>query len=132
MNILCKLLLWSFLCCLLAESVQAQEDGESHAARHHPLQDQALHERFYSTWRMPDHPGVSCCNNADCYPTEIKYVDGSIYAKRREDGKYIFVPPEKVERNRDNPDGRNHICAPPPTRFSSSDIVFCFALGGAI
>jgi hypothetical protein len=61
---------------------------------------------------MPDNPSVSCCNDADCYPTEMKYVDGSIYAKRREDGKYIAVPAEKVERNRDNPDGRNHLCAP--------------------
>jgi hypothetical protein len=30
-----------------------------------------LHEKFYSTWYMPDQPTKSCCNNADCYPTEI-------------------------------------------------------------
>jgi hypothetical protein len=24
------------------------------------------------------------------------------------------VPPQKIERNRDNPDGRNHVCMPPP------------------
>lgn len=131
MNVLCKLLLWSCLCCILATRVQAQEHGEDPTAHHHPPQDQELHEKFYSTWHMPDHPATSCCNNADCYPTEIKYVDGSIFAKRREDGKFIFVPPQKVERNRDNPDGRNHLCAPPPTRFNSSDTVFCFALGGA-
>jgi hypothetical protein len=101
--------------------VQAQEDGQGHAAlRHHPPQDQFLHEKFYSKWHMPDNPSVSCCNEADCYPTEIKYVDGNIYAKRREDGKYIPVPPEKVERNRDNPDV-----------LHPSDTVFCFALGGA-
>jgi hypothetical protein len=98
---------------------------------HHPPQDQFLHEKFYSTWHMPDNPSVSCCNEADCYPTEIKYVDGEIYAKRREDGKYIAVPPQKVERNRDNPDGRNHLCAPPPNVLHPSDTVFCFALGGA-
>ena len=80
---------------------------------------------------MPDNPSVSCCNEADCYPTEIKYVDGNIYARRREDGKYISVPAEKVERNRDNPDGINHLCAPPPNAFHPSDTVFCFALGGA-
>ena len=111
--------------------VQAQEDGQGHAMRHHPPQDQLLHEKFYATWHMPDNPSVSCCNEADCYPTEIKYVDGNIYAKRREDGKYIPVPPEKVERNRDNPDGRNHLCAPPPNGLHASDTVFCFALGGA-
>lgn len=87
----------------------------SAAAQHrHPPQDQALHERFYSTWYMPDNPNVSCCNSADCYPTDIKYIGGDIYARRREDGKYILVPRQKVERNRDNPDGRNHPCAPPP------------------
>src|SRR5437879_5725464 len=81
----------------------------------------ALHEKFYAQWHMPDNPSVSCCNEADCYPTEIKYVDGNIYARRREDGKYISVPAEKVEHNRDNPDGRNHLCAPPPSAFHPSD-----------
>jgi hypothetical protein len=137
MNLLCKLLLWSCLCCLLAMPVQAQEDGHGEdgqgqaALRHHPPQDQLLHEKFYSKWHMPDNPTLSCCNEADCYPTEIKYVDGNLYAKRREDGKYISIPPEKVERNRDNPDGRNHLCAPPPSAYHTSDTVFCFALGGA-
>jgi hypothetical protein len=113
--------------------VQAQEVGQGQAAalHHHPPQDQLLHERFYSTWHMPDNPSVSCCNEADCYPTEIKYVDGELYAKRREDGKYIPIPPQKVERNRDNPDGRNHLCAPPPSVYHPSDTIFCFALGGA-
>ena len=74
---------------------------------------------------------ASCCNDADCYPTVIKYVDGKIYAKRREDGKYIPIPPEKVESERDNPDGRNHLCAPPPNALHPSATVFCFALGGA-
>jgi hypothetical protein len=132
MNFLCRLVLWSLLCCALAPSVQAQESGQGTLGTHrHPPQDQELHEKFYSNWRMPDHPWMGCCNNADCYPTEIKYVDGSIYARRREDGKYILVPPEKVEQNRDNPDGRNHLCAPPPHRYDSADTVFCFALGGA-
>jgi hypothetical protein len=131
MTLLCKLLLGSCLCGALVTRGQAQ-DGQSQAGLHrHPPQDQLLHEKFYSTWRMPDNPSASCCNDADCYPAEIRYVDGNIYAKRREDGKYIPIPPEKVERNRDNPDGRNHLCAPPPNAFHQSDTVFCFALGGA-
>jgi hypothetical protein len=80
---------------------------------------------------MPDNPTLSCCNNADCYPTDVKYIDGNIYARRREDGKYILIPAQKVEHNRDNPDGRNHLCAPPPGLSNSSDTVYCFALGGA-
>jgi hypothetical protein len=60
LNLLCKLLLWSCLCCLLATvPVQAQEGGQGQTARHHPPQDQFLHERFYSTWHMPDNPSVT-------------------------------------------------------------------------
>jgi hypothetical protein len=128
-------LLIGFL-CMLAIPAPAQEAllpdaGQGHAERHHPPQDQALHEKFYSTWHMPDNPTVSCCNNSDCYPTDIKYIEGRLYAKRREDGKFIYVPPQKVEHNRDNPDGRNHLCAPPPSAYAPSDTVYCFALGGA-
>jgi hypothetical protein len=114
---------------VLGQEATSHEHGE--AERRHPIRDMALHEKFYSTWRMPDNPALSCCNNADCYPTDIKYVDGSVYAKRREDGKYILIPPQKVERSRDNPDGRNHLCAPPPSLSNSSDTVYCFAMGGA-
>jgi hypothetical protein len=132
MKLLSELLWCSLLCIMLAEPIRAQEAGAGTAMeRHHPSQDQPLHEKFYSNWHMPDNPSLSCCSNADCYPTDIKYVDGKLYAKRREDGKYIFVPPQKVERNRDNPDGRNHLCAPPPNISNTSDTVYCFALGGA-
>jgi hypothetical protein len=111
---------------LLASPAAAQ-------GHNHPPQDADLHEKFYSTWHMPDNPSASCCNQADCYPTEIKMVGTSIYARRREDGKYILVPARKVEHNRDNPDGRNHICAPPPSATSyPPDTVFCFSLGGGI
>jgi hypothetical protein len=95
-------------------SAKAQEAAQDAAHRHHPSQDQVLHEKFYSTWHKPDNPTLSSCNNSDCYSTEIQYVDGKLYARRREDGKYILIPSQKIERNRDNPDGRNHLCAPPP------------------
>jgi hypothetical protein len=128
--------LWLSAGCGVPHQALGQEDTshqheQGEARRHHPPKDMALHERFYSTWHMPDNPALSCCNNADCYPTDVKFVDGRIYAKRREDGKYILVPPPKVEHSRDNPDGRNHLCAPPPSPSNSSDTVYCFALGGA-
>ena len=129
LGLLFRIILWG--CCLLVGLPLQAQEGEGHATLHHPSQDQWLHEKFYSTWRMPDNPSASCCNDADCYPTEIQYIDGNIYAKRREDGKYILIPREKVERNRDNPDGRNHLCAPPPNPLLPSDTVYCFALGGA-
>jgi hypothetical protein len=141
LNVQCTRLFWIYLlwlatnCCVpnqaLAQDAAAHEHGQDEAEPRHPPEDMALHEKFYSTWHMPDNPALSCCNNADCYPTDIRYVDGRIYAKRREDGKYILIPPQKVERSRDNPDGRNHLCAPPPGLSNSSDTVFCFALGGA-
>lgn len=95
----------------------------------HPPQDAEIHEKFYSTWMMPDQPHRSCCSLRDCYPTEATYHDGQWFARRREDGKMIAVPWSKVERNRDNPDGRNHVCMPPPRGQSSPDTVFCFSLG---
>jgi hypothetical protein len=100
--------------------------------RQHPAHEMELHEKFYSTWFMPDEPSKSCCNKADCYPTLVKYQDGQWWAMRREDHKYIPVPWRKVEINRNNPDGRNHLCAPPPGSHHPSDTVFCFALGGGI
>jgi hypothetical protein len=100
--------------------------------RHHPPLDVQLHEKFYSTWFMPDEPSKSCCNMADCYPTQVKYHEGQWWALRREDQKYIPVPWRKVEINRSNPDGRNHLCAPPPSSHYAPNTVFCFALGGGI
>lgn len=76
----------------------------------------------------PDSPTISCCNLQDCYPTIIKYVSGKLYAQRREDKKWLLVPPNKIEMNRDNPDGRSHMCAPPPGGYYG-DYVFCFTLG---
>lgn len=95
----------------------------------HPPADVPLHEKFYSTWYMPDQPTKSCCNKADCYPTEVQFKDGAIFAKRREDGRWLKIPANKLERNRDNPDGRNHLCAPMPSQAYPDDTVFCFALG---
>jgi hypothetical protein len=105
-----------------------------HRDHHHPPGlETELHEKFYATWFMPDDPGRSCCNKADCYPTEVRYQNDQWYARRREDGAFIPVPWKKVERNRDNPDGRNHVCMPPPTATAyPPNTVFCFSLGGGI
>lgn len=102
------------------------------ALAQHPAHDMPLHEKFYSNWFMPDQPNKSCCNKADCYPTQVLFHDNHWYAQRREDGMWLFIPDNKVERNRDNPDGRSHVCAPPPLNFGFSPFtVFCFSLGGA-
>jgi hypothetical protein len=70
----------------------------------------------------------SCCNKIDCYLTEIKMVRTSVFAKRREEGQYILASSRKIEQHRDNPDGRNRVCMPPPNH-SQTGSVFCFSLG---
>jgi hypothetical protein len=107
----------------------SQAQAEEHS---HPAADVPIHEKFYSSWMMPDKPDRSCCNQRDCYPTEVRYREGFWEARRREDGEYVRVPWEKVEQNRDNPDGRNHVCMPPPSLGYYKDEVFCFALGSGI
>jgi len=80
----CRTLLLSCLLGSLAPAAQAQ-DGQGHAGlSHHPPEDQRLHEKilFYMA-ACPIIHSVSCCNDADCYPTEIRTIDGNIYAKRR-------------------------------------------------
>jgi hypothetical protein len=117
------------LVCFVLLACALPAEAQEHRA--HPAADMALHEKFYSTWYMPDQPTRSCCNMADCYPTEVRAQGSAIFARRREDGKWLLVPPHKVERHRDNPDGRNHICAPPPSASSQApDTVYCFTLGG--
>ncbi len=81
-------------------------------------------DKFYSTWYQPDNPSQSCCNQTDCYPTEAYFRSGFWYARQRETGDYIQIPPLKIEQNRDNPDGRSHVCANP------HGVVFCFIPGG--
>ncbi len=114
------------VCLAFPFAAKAQDHGHNH-----PPQDAAIHEKFYSTWYMPDNPAKSCCNKQDCCPTEIKYVGTTLFARRREDGQWIVVPAQKIERHRDNPDGRNHVCMPPPNHTQAGS-VFCFSLGSGI
>lgn len=90
---------------------------------HHPPQDAVLHDIFYSTWMRPDQPTVSCCNKVDCAPAEARMTSGGWVARRRNDTQWFRIPPEKIELNRDSPDGRSHLCA--------ADKVFCFIAGTA-
>jgi len=104
----------------------------STAVAQHPPGHQSLHDHFYSTWKMPDrrYQGaryVSCCSDRDCYPTAFKNIDGIWFAFHRETGKWIVVPPAKIEQNtvdpRESPDGQGHLCA------GSSGAVYCAVLG---
>lgn len=98
----------------------------------HP-EDMAMHEKFYSTWNMPNYgrPRLSsCCNKNDCYATPIRQVDGKYYARRREDGMWLLIPPNKLEQlqpdERESPDGQSHACIAPPY---AGNAVYCATLG---
>jgi hypothetical protein len=79
--------------------------------------------RFYETWTRPDMPNVSCCNYQDCAPVRhVRQVNGRWQAQRESDGLWLTIPPEKIEHNRDSPDGRSHLC-------SIGATVFCFIVG---
>jgi hypothetical protein len=87
----------------------------------HPPHDAPIHEQFYSTWMRPDQPDKSCCNLRDCAPvTQVRRAGNRWQALR--DGEWLTIPPEKIEVNRDSPDGRSHLCA-----IGLS--VICFVLG---
>lgn len=120
-----SLVVASVISVALCFSALAQE-------HHHPPQDAEIHEKFYSNWMRPDLPNYSCCNKKDCYPAEAKFRDGFWYAKRREDGAWIKIPPEKIEQRRDSPDGRNHVCMSPPNPYSDEPNVFCFISGSGV
>ena len=118
-------LLISGILVLAVSSAIAQE-------HHHPLQDQTIHERFYSTWMMPDNRNMSCCRNVDCSPAETRFENNHWIARKvGDDGDWIAVPPQKVEHDRESPDGRSHLCSRLSWTDESGDarVVFCFIPG---
>jgi hypothetical protein len=119
-------LLISGILILAVSSAIAQE-------HHHPPQDQAIHERFYSTWMMPDNRTMSCCHNKDCSPAESRFENGHWIARKvGDDGDWIAVPPRKIEHDRESPDGRSHLCSRRVWINNRGDqqlAVFCFISG---
>lgn len=121
------------LALVAALSITGPAVADDYEEHRHPPQDAPSHEKFYFDWMRPDLPTASCCNKSDCYPTEIEQRPAGLFARRREDGHYIFVPEAKIEHNRDNPDGRNHVCMAKPNPWpEQADIgtVYCFIFGG--
>ncbi len=114
------------LALLLTSGAFAQDGG------HHPPEHQALHNQFYRTWMMPSNRSVSCCHDEDCAPAEVRFKDGQWLARKvgevGPDGQpveFTPVPPEKVEHDRDSPDGRNHLCGRRYS-FNAGLTVMCF------
>lgn len=90
----------------------------------HPPQHAALHDEFYEGWMRPDLPTASCCNKQDCAPVAaVRHnTAGKLEALREKDGVWVEIPPEKIEWNRDSPDGRSHMCSDGP-------FIYCFVYG---
>ncbi len=109
---------------LVVKKAQAQEH------QHQPA-DRAIHDEFYSKWMMPDNRDLPCCNLKDCYPTRVRHENGVWWALRREDKRWVKIPPHKVEEELSSPDGRSHLCAAPP-HPTGRDFVFCFIAGGGM
>lgn len=96
----------------------------------HPPQHQQLHEDFYKGWRRDN--GGSCCSNHDCYPTRARFKRGQWFALRREDQKWVHVPPKKIISHV-SPDGRAHLCSYAPSEHNPDPVPLCFVppSGGA-
>lgn len=98
-------------------------------AQEHRHQNETIYgatAKFYETWDRPDMPGSSCCNRSDCdVAIDVKKVQGQWWARKKGGGALISIPPEKIEQNRDSPDGQSHLCA-----IGGTVICFLPAAGG--
>lgn len=125
MPLYAKVLLYALMMAFVMCNAQAQHEN-------HP-EDLSLHDKFYSTWKMPNNGEErvhSCCSKEDCYPTIIKKIDDKWYARRRETGQWIFIPDYKLEQNqpdpRDSPDHQSHACIQKP---QYGENLYCATLG---
>jgi hypothetical protein len=113
------------LAAMFIGNVKAEEHG-------HPARDMEIHHKFYNTWMMPQNRTVSCCHEEDCAPAESKFENGQWLARKDSEPNAEFtpVPPERIEKERDTPDGRSHVCG---RRYGFSGgtalTIFCFLPG---
>jgi hypothetical protein len=116
-------ILLGLLAALFIGNVKAQE-------HRHPPQDQAIHEKFYKNWMMPDSRNISCCHDEDCKPAESRFENGRWLARHvGDEGTFTPVPPSKIEHDRDTPDGRSHLCGKRYGFTGGEFTVFCFIPG---
>jgi hypothetical protein len=110
------LLLGSLLGLAVPAAAQDGQHGHDH---------DKWHAEFYSKLMRPDTK-TSCCNLADCRPTQIRTVDDHYEVIK--DGRWIRVPTDKIVKAA-APDGGAHICAPPSYGTSwEPDYVFCIVM----
>lgn len=84
---------------------------------------------FYEKWMsMPSDRKASCCNQEDCYPTEVRAVADGWEFWDRDEQKWRAIPQDRLESNAkdplDSPDGRSHVCV-----YKTTGTVLCAVLG---
>jgi len=85
---------------------------------------------FYQSWMMPSNRAISCCHEQDCSPAEAYQKNGQWFARKQHDlGEFTPIDPQKVETDRDSPDGRSHLCGRRYGFNNNNFSVFCFIAG---
>ena len=90
---------------------------------HHGAGHSTWHEDFYSKLVRKDTK-TSCCNLADCRPTESRMVGDHYEVKV--DGAWVTVPKDTIQ-NVSAPDGGAHVCAPKQTGLNRGTL-YCVVL----
>jgi hypothetical protein len=121
LGLLFRIILWS--CCLLVGLPLQAQEGEVTRPSIILHKISGYTKKSIQRGTCPIIHRLAVATTGTATRLKSSTFDGNLYAKRREDGKYILIPPEKVEHNRDNPDGRNHLCTPPPNPSLPSDTV---------
>src|SRR2546423_2240665 len=105
------------LLLLILYSPALAQDGQ-HGHGH-----QQWHESFYSKLIRKDTK-TSCCNLADCRPTQTRMVGDHYEVKV--DGNWTPVPPNVIQ-NITAPDGGAHVCAP-TQEGADKGVLYCVVL----
>jgi hypothetical protein len=118
------ILLAGMLACFANALILSAARGQNAPHPHHGA------DHFYATWYMPDKPAVLCCNMNDCAPARAKFENGVWFARWTDDEPWVQIPPHKVERERDMPDGQAHLCG--YREYKGDFTVYCFGAGAGI
>lgn len=110
------LLVWLFV--PIIAHAQSGEWNQGHAEHH---------DEFYKNLKQPDN-GWSCCNamtatEGDCRPVRWYKGDDELFYVWLS-GQWKPVPPNKVVKDTESPDGYGHVCA-----HRLTDQIYCFIEG---
>jgi hypothetical protein len=106
---------------LLCISGQAFAQDGHHG--HYGVGHAQWHEQFYNTLLRKDTK-TSCCNMADCRPTESRMVDD--HYEVLVDGEWTRADSTVIQKL-SAPDGGAHVCAP-PQRGANKGKLYCVVL----